>query len=162
MIKGTQRIPLETLRDRISEAVAAHVKSYNIPSFCVALGLEPGESDEAHRSKRLYVKNRLSDLKEPGLLRISADVLKEIDDAALADIVSEMTVHAEHRITEITRRDVLKELNSLDSLFGDVDLFEGLSIVSSERLTHDGHDTNLDSLPSLAKEIERHYVLKNE
>lgn len=162
MTKRAQRISLEALRDRISEALATHVKSYNIPIFCVGLGLGTGESDEAHRSKRLYVKNRLSGLKEPELLRIAADVLKEIDDAALADMVSEMTVHAEHRITEITRRDVLKELNSLDSLFDDVDLFEGLSIVSPERLTHDGLDIYPDFLPSLAKEIEQHYVRNDD
>lgn len=162
MTKRVQRISLEALRDRISEALATHVKSYNIPNFCVGLGLETGESDEAHRSKRLYVKNRLSGLKESVLLRIAADVLKEIDDAALADMVNEMTVHVEHRITEITRRDVLKELNSLDSLFGDVDLFEGLNIVSPERLTHDGLDTYPDFSPSLAKEIEQHYVRNDD
>ena len=144
---------MEALRDRISEALAIHVKSYNIPSFCVGLGLGTGESDEAHRSKRLYVKNRLSGLKEPVLLRIAADVLKEIDGATLADMVSEMTVHAEHRITEITRRDVLKELNSLDSLFGDVDLFAGLNIVSSKPLSHDELDNYFDFLPSLAKNL---------
>ena len=153
-----QLIPLEILRDHIAEALAAHVKAYNIPKFCKELGLEPGDSDEAHRSKRLYVKSRLSTFKRQDLLRIAVDVLKEIDDAALADTVSEMTIHAEHRITDITRRDVLKILNDLGTLFGDVDLFEGLNIISSAPLSHEGHDSFFDFLPTPAKEIEQHYI----
>jgi hypothetical protein len=155
-------IPLDDLRDRISEALAAHVKSYNIPGACTGLGLESGESDEAHRSKRIYVKNRLLGLKKPELLQIAANVLKEFNDTALADLVSEMTVHAKHRITEITRRDVLKVLNGLDSLFGDVDLFEGLNIVASEQLSHDAIGNYFDFQPSLAKEIEQHYIRNND
>lgn len=158
----TQRIPLDTLRDRIAEALAANVKSYNIPGLCAGLGLESGESNEAYSSKRQYVKKRLLGLKEPDLLRIATDVLKEVDDTALADVVSEMTVHAEHRITDITRRDVLKTLNYLDTLFGDVDLFEGLNIVSSETLSHEGLDNYLNFLPSLAKEIDQHYIRNDD
>jgi hypothetical protein len=157
-----KRIPLDKLRDRIAEAVAAHVKSYNMPIFCTGLGLETGEGDEAHLSKRLYVKKRLLTLKEPDLLRVAGDVLKEVDDAPLADMVSEMTVHAEHCLTEITRRDVLKVLNDLSTLFGDVDLFEGLNIISSEPLSHEGLDNYLNFLPPLAKEIEQHYIRNDD
>lgn len=158
----TRHITLDTLRDCISEALAAHVKSYNIPGICTGLGLEPGESDEANRSKRIYVKNRLLGLKEPELLQIAADVLKEFNDAELADMVSEMTVHAKHRITEITRRDVLKVLNDLDPLFGDFDLFEGLNIVASEQLSHGTLGTFFDFQSTLAKEIEQHYIRNND
>lgn len=95
-------------------------------------------------------------------MRIAADVLKEFSDAALADMLSEMTVHAQHRITEITRRDVLKVLNGLDTLFADVDLFEGLNIVASEQLSHDALSNYIESLPTLAKEIEQHYIRNND
>lgn len=157
-----KRIPLDNLRECIANALAAHVKSYNIPGVCTGLGLKPGESDEAHSSKRLYVKNRLVGLKEQELLQIAANVLKEVDDTALVDMVSEMTVHAEHRITDITRRDVLKSLNGLDTLFGDVGLFEGLNIVSAEQLANDGIDSYFDFLPTLAKEIEQHYIRNDD
>ncbi|HEY6874214.1 MAG TPA: hypothetical protein VI298_15930 [Geobacteraceae bacterium] len=158
-----QYIPLDTLRDRIAHALADHVKSYNIPSVCVRLGLDPGESDEAYRSKRLYVKNRLMGFKKPDLLRIAADVLEDVNDEALADMVSEMTVHADLRITDITRRDLLKKLNDLGTpLFGDVDLFEGLNIISSEQLSYDGLDNYLNFLPSLSKEIEQHYIRNDD
>lgn len=162
MTKTAKQIPLDTLRDSISEALSTHVKSYNMPSVCVGLGLAPGESDEAHRSKKLYVKSRLLGLKEQELLRIAADTLKEFDDETLADMVSEMTLHAEHRITEITRRDVLKALNGLDSLFRDVDLFEGLNIVSSEPLFHDSDSSYRKFFQTLPEEIEQHYVRNDD
>jgi hypothetical protein len=58
---------------------------------------------------------------EAELLRIAEGVLKEFDDEELADIFSEITVHATDRITEITCMDVLKALNGLDLLFGESD-----------------------------------------
>lgn len=163
MKNKTQLITLDNLRDKIAEALSAHVKSYNIPKVCTKLGLDPGESDEAHCSKRLYVKNRLLGFKKPDLLRIAADVLEEVNDPTLADMVSEMTVHADLRITIITRRDLLKALNDLGTpLFGDVDLFEGLNIISSEPLSCDGLNNHLNFLPSLAKEIEQHYIRNDD
>ncbi|NKI70269.1 hypothetical protein GN109_12650 [Collimonas pratensis] len=156
------KVALDTLRDRIAEGIAANVKAYNVPAVCVRVGIqegvEPGDADEAFRSRRVYVKNRLVQLEKPALLTIAAAVLKEFDIPNLAEIVSELTVHATHRITEVTRRDALKVLNRLDTLFNDVDLFEGLNIVSSEHLSHDGIDNHLNFLPSLAKDIVQHYV----
>ncbi|MFZ6638545.1 hypothetical protein ACO0LL_02330 [Undibacterium sp. TC4M20W] len=84
--------------------------------------------------------------------------LREFYIPNLAEAVSELTVHSQHRITEITRRDTLKILNCLDSLFNDIDLFEGLNIVSYEYLTYDGIDNHLNFLPTLSKEIIQHYV----
>ncbi|WP_416047103.1 hypothetical protein [Cupriavidus basilensis] len=74
--------------------------------------------------------------------------MKEFDLPRFGDVVSELTVHAVHRITEITRRDTPKVLNRLDTLFNDVDLFDGLNIVSSEHLSYDAIDSDLDFLPS--------------
>jgi hypothetical protein len=162
MTQSVRRIPLETLRDSISEALATNVKSYNIPGVCAGLGLAPGEGDEAFRSKRLYVKNRLLGLKDQELLRIAIDILKEFDDKALADLTSEMTVHAEYRISEITRRDVLKALNGLNPLFGDVDLFESLSIISTEPLFHDSDSGFWRSFQTLSEDIEQHYIRNDD
>ena len=61
-------VPLETLRDRIAEAIAGGVKAYNVPVACVRLGIQDSvkESDgtEAFGSKRMYVKNRLLSLRK--------------------------------------------------------------------------------------------------
>ncbi|OGR00437.1 MAG: hypothetical protein A2511_10535 [Deltaproteobacteria bacterium RIFOXYD12_FULL_50_9] len=157
----TQLIPLDTLRNRIAEALAANVKSYNIPKVCTGLGLAPGEDNEAHSSKRIYVKNRLIGFEKPDLLRIADDVLKNFENTALSDVVSEMTIHAEHRITDITRRDVLKVLNDLDPLFGGGNLFDGLNIISSEPLSYEGLN-NFNFLPTLAQEINQHYIRNDD
>lgn len=66
-------LPLVTiveLREAIAEALAEE-KSYNLPAICTALELEPGTVEEAHSSKRSYVRNRiitenLSDLVDLG------------------------------------------------------------------------------------------------
>ncbi len=156
------QIALDTLRDRIAEGITAHVKAYNIPSVCVRVGIQESvqehDADEAFRSRRIYVKNRLMELDQPALLVISVAVLKEFDIPSLAEAVSELTLHAKCRVTEITRRDMLKVLNRLDSLFNDVELFDGLNIVSSEHLSQDGIDNHFNFLPSLSKDIVQHYV----
>lgn len=161
-----RKVAHDTLRDRIAEGIAANVKAYNVPAVCVRVGIqegvEPGDADEAFRSRRIYVKNRLVQLDQSALLKIAAVVLQEFDIPNLAEVVSELTVHAAHRITEITRRDALKVLNRLDTLFNDVDLFDGLNIVSSEHLSYDGVDNHLNFLPSLAKDIVQHYVRNSD
>jgi hypothetical protein len=162
MATSLPRIALDTLRDRIAEGITANVKAYNVPGVCVRVGIqalvEVGDTDEAFRSRRVYVKSRLLERDQSALLQIAVAVLKEFDIPSLAEAVSELTVHAEHRISEITRRDALKALNSLDSLFNDVDLFDGLNIVSTQRLSYDDLDNPLNFLPSLAKDIDQHYV----
>jgi len=162
MRASAPRIALDTLRDRIAEGITAKVKAYNVPGVCVRVGIqervEASDADEAFRSRRIYVKNRLVERDQPELLLIATHVLKEFDIPDLAEAVSELTVHAEHRITEITRRDALNVLNRLDVLFNDVELFDGLNIVSAEYLSYDGVDNHLNFLPSLAKDIVQHYV----
>jgi hypothetical protein len=159
-------IPLDTLRDRIAEAVAANVKAYNVPAVCVRVGIqqsvEPDDSNEAFRSRRVYVKNRLLNFNGPELLRIAGEILKEFSNAALEDVVSEMTVHAERRISEITRRDVLKSLNPLDRLFGDMPVFEGLNIVAEVPLAYEELNDSFNFLPSIAKEINQHYLCNDD
>ena len=118
------RIPLETLREQIADAIHANVKAYNVPSACVRLGIqsEVGESDgqEAFGSKRMYIKGRILEWSEAELLALAARILHEYPADDLADSVSEMTLHAEHRVSGLVRRDVLKSLNPLHSLFGDM------------------------------------------
>ena len=65
-------------------------------------------------------------------------MLVEYRDEALADLVSEITTPADARISELTRRDVLKALNPVEGLFGDTGLFEGLRIIGDERLGEGG------------------------
>lgn len=155
------RIPLDTLREQIAGAIQANVKAYSVPSACVRLGIqsEIGECDgqEAFGSKRMYVKSRILELNEPELLALGARVLNEYPADDLADSVSEMSVHAEHRVSTLVRSDVLKAINSLESLFGELPLLENLSEVFGSRVIQDDPH-GLQGLLSLQGRIAKHYV----
>ena len=96
-----------------------------LPQVCVELGLSCGDQSDAFRSKRLYVKSRLQSIRdEPTLLRIAEEVTKQFDVPSLADVLSELTTHADNRVSELTRREVLKAMNALEPLFGELDLIK--------------------------------------
>ncbi|PRG84877.1 hypothetical protein C6T66_18255, partial [Burkholderia multivorans] len=122
-------IPLDTLREQIAQTVAA-AKAYDVPDVCVRLGIqqavEESDAQEAFNSKRLYVRRRILSWNEADLVDLATRVLREYPSEDLADTVSEMTVHAEHRVSPLVRRDVLKTLNPLASLFGELPLIDSL------------------------------------
>jgi hypothetical protein len=96
-------ILLDMLRRLIADAVAV-AKSYELPNVCVRLGIqqavEPDDAQEAHASKRLYVRQRILTLEEPALLELAARVLREYPSEDLSDVYSEMALHGEHRVTQ--------------------------------------------------------------
>lgn len=154
-------IPLDTLRAAIAQAVWAHAKSYEVPAITQRWGLAPGTEGEANHSKKNYVKSRIRDWDAAALLNLGQTVLQEYGDEALADLVDEITTPAEARITELTRRDVLKALNELkEDLFGDTGLFPGLRIICKERLGEEG-DEDAFGFATLTGKIRRH-VLNND
>jgi hypothetical protein len=156
-------IPLDTLRERIAMAIAS-AKAYDVPAACVRLGIQASEgaddSQEAFRSKRLYVRHRILTWNEADLLALAQRVLHEYAAAELADLISEMTVHAQYRVSELVRRDVLKALNCLPSLFGDLPLIDCLSEVFGT-LTIQDDPSGLLGRHSLQGEIVQH-CLRNE
>lgn len=153
-----RRVPLDDLRETIARALTAP-KSYELPHIVERLGLAPGTAQEAHASKRVYVKNRILHFDETALLKLAEAVLKEFRNDPLADLVSEMTT--EHRVSEITRRDVLRALNSLERLFGETDLFVGLSIIETEQL-RDLADKDAFGFATLAGRIRQHYLMNDD
>lgn len=140
-------ISLDTLRELIARAVAA-AKAYEVPDACVRMGIqqavEEGDAQEAFSSKRLYVRKRILPWSEADLLDLATRVLREYPTEDLADAVSEMTVHAEHRVSALVRRDVLKVLNPLASLFGDLPLIASLREVFGISVIHDDPTGLLD------------------
>ncbi len=111
-------IPLDTLREHIANTIWAKVSAPNVPSVCQALGIqENGQEDDASdafRSKRGYVRKHLLKKDKVALLQIAANVLTEFDSEELEETLSEMTTQAEHRVSQVTRKDVSKALNGLD------------------------------------------------
>lgn len=133
-------VPLETLREQIARAVAA-AKAYDVPAACVRLGIQAGveasDEQEAFGSKRIYVRRRILAWSESDLLDLAARVQREYPSDELADTVSEMTLHAEHRASTLVRRDVLKTLNPLAPLFGELPLIDSLSEVFGSAVIQD-------------------------
>ncbi|TGN99208.1 hypothetical protein [Burkholderia sp. USMB20] len=151
-------VPLDTLREHIARAVAS-AKAYEIPDACIRLGIqqavEESDAPEAFNSKRLYVRRRILTWSEKALLDLAARVLREYPSEDLAEAVSEMTVHAEHRISELVRRDVLKAMNHLASLFGELPLLNCLSEVFGVSVIRDDPD-GLLGRASLQGQIVQH------
>jgi hypothetical protein len=120
-IRSKPSIPLDTLREQIAQAIAG-AKAHDVPAVCVRVGIqravEENDAQEAFRSKRVYVRNRILTWNEADLLALAGRVLHEFASDDLSDTVSELTVHAEHRVSELVRRDVLKVIDRLPSLFG--------------------------------------------
>lgn len=133
-------VPLDTLREQIALAVAM-AKAYDVPAACLRLGIqasvEEGDAQEAFGSKRMYVRRRILAWSEADLLGLAARVLREYPSNDLADTVSEMTLHAEHRVSTLVRRDVLRALNPLAPLFGELPLVESLSDVFGAAVIQD-------------------------
>src|SRR5437868_6526674 len=101
------RLPLDTLRNAIAEALWAAVKAQDLPDTCARFGLAEGTTEEAFRSIRGYVRARLRSHSGADLLKLASEVLEEYDAAPLRDLVSELTTHSEQRVSDVTRREVL-------------------------------------------------------
>lgn len=145
-------IPLDTLREQIAQAVAS-AKSYDLPGVCLRLGIQQSvdenDAQEAHSSKRLYVRGRILSWNEAELLALASRVLREYASEDLADTLSELTLHSEHRVSGLVRRDVLKVLNPLSPLFGNLSLIEclreifGASVIQEDVIGGYGSDRSL-------------------
>lgn len=117
-----ERNRLDALRAEIANAIAIE-KAYNVPDLCVTLGLLPAATEEhqaaAFSSKRSFVKPMLLDKNEADLLRIAERTLEHVDHAPLETLVTEMTKHADMRVSVLVRKDVLGALEGAGPLFGD-------------------------------------------
>ena len=153
-------VPLETLRDAIAEGLWAQVSSPDLPGVCLRLGLPDGTREEAHSSKRKYVRVRIAAKTGAELLDLARAVLQDFAIPDLADLVGEMTTHAEHRVSELTRRTVLKALDSCGALFGDSDLWQGLDILAPN---WDASSTIHNAFTAtLRSDVQRHYITNDD
>lgn len=152
--------PLETLRDAIAEALWGAVSAPSLPAACVALGLRDGDSSEAMHSKRKYVRSRINNLKSPELLALAQRVIEEYGVPDLADFISELTTHADHRVTDLTRRAVLTELDSAGELFGELPVWDGVAVLSPDLEKLSVYSDRFGA--TLRDDIQKHYVDNND
>jgi hypothetical protein len=153
------------LRDRIAGAIAGEVKSYDVPTVCVKVGIQntvdAGDASEANSSKRVYVKKRILVLDKAPLLQIAKKILEEYSAPALAEIVTEMSSDPTARVSPLVRSDVLKALNSFDNLFGDGDAIAGLIEIFGEAQIR-RIDIRHGRLSSLEDLIVQHYLRNSD
>ena len=119
------------------------------------LGMSDGTDEEAFRSKRIYVLSRLRDWKRPELLKLAQSVVDEFEAPDLSDLLSELTTHADRRLSTFTRREILKATDFLGSLFGEhpQSLYECLEVIAPR---WDHIRDPAVSLRSLKDEVEQH------
>ena len=85
-------------------------KSYDLPAVCEYYGLEPGESDEAHSSKRQYVMRRLEKLSDEKVFVVAKQVVEDLPHDKLQAAI-ELLAKDGKLVSDITRRDLAEALN---------------------------------------------------
>lgn len=115
------------LRSSIADCLAKRVKSYDLPRVCEKLGLEPGEESEAFQSKSRYVKRRIDKSSEGDLITLVSHVLESYDDFDLLELLRKAKAGWHMRITELTRRDLLRDLLQRGPFSGQLEATEFLA-----------------------------------
>ena len=151
----------ENIRRSIAETLAVHVKAQHLPATCMSLGLRDGSTEEAFRSKRTYVRDRVQELLPEDLLLLARKVAERFDDASLETLLDEDLVPASRRISELTRRKVLVALDDVVPLFG------GLGVRSLEEelsvLAPDWERKSENSWwETLRNDVDQHYLRNND
>ena len=72
LLKGKRPELIELIADTLHS-----VKAYDLPAECERLGLTPGTGNEAHSSKRVYVRSRLQGLSNDQLLQLARQVERD-------------------------------------------------------------------------------------
>lgn len=154
---GTQGnpLPLETLRDAIADGLWT-LSASDVPDACTRLGLAPGTAEEAFRSKRKYVRSRITTRSGSELLELAQAILLEYEMPSLQDFLSELTTHAEHRVTDLTRRAILESLDSLDVLFGAMAPLDGLGTLAPNWEQASTYSQRFNA--TLQSDIEQHFL----
>jgi AbiJ N-terminal domain 3 len=156
------RIPLDKIREEIAETIWRNVSAQDVPRVCKSLGIQTavadGEPAEAFSSKRRYVRNRLLEKSKAELLEITENVLAQFDAPKLSDLLSESTVNAQHRVSVLVRKDVLKALDSADNLSGETNLIELLASVFGKEVIEGNPLDVFLSGKTLVDQITRHYL----
>ncbi len=115
---------LEELRLQIASLISAE-KSYNVPAICRRYGLRDGDEQEAFQSKNKYVQSRLKEVSDADVLRIARELHNSTGDHDLGEILAKLDEQKAASITELTRRRIVGELQTID-ISGQLPLMEFL------------------------------------
>lgn len=159
-IMNSEQNKIKKLQEEIALTIKLNVKAYDVPEVCMRFGIQgcikDGDADEAHSSKSSYVKKRLISLSKAELMGVASSVLEDYDNNELSAAMLMINSHKPGDISDITRRDIVKALNYFQPLFGEVDLYDYLNIISSEKLSQP--TPNFIIYSDLQKDIYQHYI----
>jgi hypothetical protein len=141
------------LRSEIAEALAR--QSANVlPNACARLGLDPGDTDEAWKSKRGYVLKRLAAQPEEFLVELAHKVLRDSESESLRQALETFALGGGLRITLITRQNLLDELLMIGPIEGRINFISFL-----KRIWPLDHMPSTDSrFDTAAGDIGQHMV----
>lgn len=92
-------------------------KAYNLPKFCLDYGLQEniGDDDvqEAYRSKRIYVLNRLSDKSADFIVTLAEKLVKDFDSDYVGNSLNDYFDGNYFKISKITRQNIAKEIDEI-------------------------------------------------
>ena len=133
------------------------VKAHTLPSVCERYGLEPGDNDEAFRSKTQYVMRRVEKLSDEKVLKLAQEIIIDYPDDKLISAVEQLA-RDNILISDLTRRKISEILNSYD-LGGKPGL---LNLLRSHWPEIDESVSRYDPFDSLSSDIERHMILNDD
>jgi very-short-patch-repair endonuclease len=149
---------IDNLRNAISELLATEVKSYNLPSVCMRYGLDPGEEDEANRSKRVYVNKRLQSKQSGFVISLAKQLVEEYESVEFAKTVEQFSEDSLFKISTITRRSILDELIIMGDIQGKLDIVTFLKRVWNI----ESMSPHYDITGTLEDDIRKHMIANDD
>ena len=107
MTKDLIRERTAELRECLISRIA-NEKAYNVPSYCVALGLADGDENEAFSSKAKYASRRLTGQSLDVLILAAERALADTSDFQLEEACHKAKEASSLSITPVTRRRLLE------------------------------------------------------
>jgi hypothetical protein len=103
---------LQELRKHVASTLADE-KAYDLPAVCVRYGLADGTEQEAFNSKFKYAHRRVTGLDPSELARVARALLEERPNADLAEQLAMVEEFDQRKISQITRRRLIDELEAV-------------------------------------------------
>lgn len=97
---------VSALRECLISRIADE-KAYDVPGFCIVLGLAEGDGEEAFKSKAKYASRRLVGLSKEALITAAERALEHSANFTLEETLNKLKEATNPRITPVTRRRLL-------------------------------------------------------
>jgi len=137
---------LKGLKEAIADTLSAE-KAYSIPAICERFGLDSGDKNEAFASKRSYILRRLQDKDDNFCIQLARQITEDYNSVQIGKALSLILPDGGFKITNITRKKIISELEALGDIGGKLDLLDFLKkmwpidvMPSSDRFDSASHE----------------------